>query len=356
MADAITKRIRRRAATPLAVFCSDSGLGYSGNPRSLHEQLGEHGWSGDTVWVKGLGGNGFPADVETVQLGSRDFYLASGSARYWIDDGSFPEHVRKPRGTIYLRMGDRLSMQALMAADDHEVVLLDGRQADCRWDFLLDSQPDATPARVAPSVTKLSGGPGTPFLDPLVRHGAVPMNPSDERDVGLPPDREGLNVLLGPLRTQKPGTAGMPWSVDDAARLIEGTGRLLICPQPGDRWQIPGHLSHLLVDVGRVPDWGRAMLASDVLVAESPELSLDYVLLDRPIVVYRPPGFGREHPRRGVSLGPVAHSDDELVDLLASVRDWDDTYRDARRGLRARYFSAEDGHAAARVLAAVIDG
>ena len=51
--DAVRKRVRRRMGRPLAVFCSDGGRSFSGNPKYLYSELVRTQWPGESIWVRG---------------------------------------------------------------------------------------------------------------------------------------------------------------------------------------------------------------------------------------------------------------------------------------------------------------
>lgn len=352
LADAARKRVRRRLGPPLAVFCSEGGRAYSGNPKYLHEELVRVGWDGDIVWVRGRGGRGFPEGVPTVTKGSRQYYLAMGSATHWVDDTGVPAHVDKPRGTRYLHAQDRLQrarqhLRARARGDDGMPEL-----TAQRWDMALGHPGDRAAAAPAPGRTRVLADLGIPRLDPLIRTAGVAAARRAARGgIGLPADLGGLDVLLAPLAGLPPGAAGLPWPPAEAASLVSGRGRLLFAAPPADRWRVPAELSEVLVDVGRVPDWTLALLASDVLVTCDPALWCEYLLLDRPVIVYRHEGC--DAPDGGPAPGPVASSGAEVAELLDGLPGWAGDYAEARHELRARLLPEEDGRASSRVVAAV---
>ncbi len=151
---------------------------------------------------------------------------------------------------------------------------------------------------------------------------------------------------------QQPGSLG---GRSVAAELVSGLGRLLLLgPVTRTDGVMPDELSHLLVDVGRVPDGTLAILSSDVLVTSDIGRTREYLLVDRPVILVQgqaaasePGSIGRRPP------GPVARSSLELTGLLRELAAWSEQYSDARRNLRTRWLPAEDGGASARVVQAV---
>ncbi len=352
--DAVRKRVRRRVGRRMAVFCSDGGRSFSGNPKYLYSELVRTQWPGELIWVRGSRGRSFPDGVQTVAKGSREYYLAMGSATHWVDDTDIPAHISKPGTTTYLQARDALQEARWGGSGS---TLLSSAQAldQGRWDFTLLGRGAADESR-PPHLSaegRMLAGLGTPRLDPLARHAEVGKAPADLISCGLPPDPGGLDVLLAPADESDSATAGLPWRPQVAAELISGLGRLLFPVRSKDRWRIPDELSHLLVDIGRVPDRTSAILASDVLVTSDLSRTREYLLVDRPVILMQGGAAASgPGPIKGPP-GPVARSSLELTGLLCGLADWPEQYSEARRDLRTRWFPAEDGRASARVAQAV---
>jgi CDP-glycerol glycerophosphotransferase len=111
--------------------------------------------------------------------------------------------------------------------------------------------------------------------------------------------------------------------------------------------------------------------SSDILITDYSSLAFDYLLLDRPLIFYRPAGDKVVVPARGFiptlvneTPGALATDVHELIavaDITAGfVRAPDtDRYRGARRNLRTKLFDYVDGNAAQRLCALImkqIDG
>ena len=199
LVDSVKKRVRRRVGPPLAVFSSELGLGYSGNPRYIFEELMRSGWLGEAVWVRRDRSNqsiDFPDRVELVAEGSREYYVALGSAKYWITDRIAHAHVRKPHGTTYVQTWHGFPVsRAFFNPSRHD---LEASSQALSWDYLVVPH-----YRVGQTLKRtfrtnaVALSPGSPRVDPLVSHRGRDRSAADSVAFGLP-DSNGLNVLYAP--------------------------------------------------------------------------------------------------------------------------------------------------------------
>ncbi|MGC3005260.1 CDP-glycerol glycerophosphotransferase family protein, partial [Streptomyces sp. G35A] len=117
-----------------------------------------------------------------------------------------------------------------------------------------------------------------------------------------------------------------------------------------------------VVDVSGHPDVESLCLASDVLVTDFSPLMFDYAGLDRPIVLHAEDWEAYEAARgtyfdvRAFPPGPVAGSEDELIDIFATGHWCGSRSAELRAAFRARFCPYDDGRAAERVVRRVVFG
>jgi CDP-glycerol glycerophosphotransferase (TagB/SpsB family) len=116
-----------------------------------------------------------------------------------------------------------------------------------------------------------------------------------------------------------------------------------------------------VLDVTAYPDISRLLVAADALVTDYSSVMFDFTATGKPIFFFAP---DLEHYRgelRGFSLdlaahapGPVTATQDELEEALADdeVRA---RYADRYAAWRERFNARDDGHAAERVVARILD-
>jgi CDP-glycerol glycerophosphotransferase (TagB/SpsB family) len=111
-----------------------------------------------------------------------------------------------------------------------------------------------------------------------------------------------------------------------------------------------------IIDVSGHPSAEEVCLASDGLITDYSSLMFDYAGLDRPIVLHAA-DWDTYRATRGVYFdvtahppGPVARSQEELTDILATGSWSGPRSAQLRAAFRARFCPYDDGHAAERVV------
>ena len=92
---------RRLPLTDTVFFEAWKGRQYSDNPRAIFEELVRRGDERRLVWAVEHHGVEVPDGVETVVVGSRDYYRALGRARSVVSNDSMPKHYVKRPGSRY---------------------------------------------------------------------------------------------------------------------------------------------------------------------------------------------------------------------------------------------------------------
>ncbi|HLS93490.1 MAG TPA: CDP-glycerol glycerophosphotransferase family protein [Microbacterium sp.] len=222
-----------------------------------------------------------------------------------------------------------------------------------RWDVLLAQNRFA--ARILSRAYAFLGRPiwveGYPRNDLLVRgdEGAT------RRALGIADDERV--ILYAP--TWRDDRDAMVDFVDPIA-LAEQT-RSVVLVRGHSRTLIPGQNAHgpRVIDVTGYADMSRLMLAADALVTDYSSVMFDFTITGKPLYFLVP---DLEHYRgalRGFYFdlaerapGPIVRSQDELVAAFdRDPADYADKYAEWRRVFNAR----DDGHAAERVVARLID-
>lgn len=115
-----------------------------------------------------------------------------------------------------------------------------------------------------------------------------------------------------------------------------------------------------VVDVSQVGDMADLLDVTDILVTDYSSVLFDFVLTDRPIVLFQPDQAtyfeqrGLSYDIRDFAPGPIATTQRELADLIATVDHWNDDWAGRRAEYRARFGQCETGEAAAHVVRDVI--
>jgi CDP-glycerol glycerophosphotransferase len=345
---------QRRPLDPgLAVFAAYWYRGYACNPRAIYERLAP-GLRG--VWVVKEGGS-VPDGVESVVAGTEAYYDVLARATYFVNNVNFPNHLVKRPGQIHVMThhGTPLKQMGMDLAHARGTHGLAGVLRRCRrWDYAVSANAftslqfeRAYPTRYTTLET------GYPRNDVLAS--ATPERVRGVRaELGIADGQTA--VLYAPTHREYLEDPTPPL---DLARFAEGLGGNHVLLARLHYFHEEQPLLRELHDAGRIrdvashPSVEELCLAADILVTDYSSIMFDYAVLDRPIAIHAP-DWEVYREQRGTYFdlltegpGPVARSDDELLELVTSGSERPDP------GFRERFCSLEDGHAAERVIAAV---
>jgi CDP-glycerol glycerophosphotransferase len=122
---------------------------------------------------------------------------------------------------------------------------------------------------------------------------------------------------------------------------------------------VPAGEAGLVRDVSGYPDAGELLLAADVLITDYSSLMFDFAITGRPMLFFAYDLDTYEHDIRGFYIdyraqapGPIARTEDELLEALRELRDEHVPSEYAQRyaEFRSTFCSLDDGQAAARVV------
>lgn len=302
------------------VFESGQGTVYGGSPRAIYEQIRASGHPVRATWSYATSSAGFPKDASLVRRGSWGYHLALARAEYWVDDHGFPPELAKRLATTYIHTPPGTACD-YVGFDAPETKLATRaakarlQQAVNRYDFLVagsghdaDTWKAALRARAEPLPV------GNPRNDLLVSGEEIDRVDRLAAHIGLTP---GTVVVL----------------------CVGASG-----PSLGPGFTI------LDFDALAVHDVTSLLRLTDVLVTDVSPLLFDFLLLDRPVVLYTPDS------RRTAYVdvlddppGPVVRDADVLAAAVRDARRTGDLYRSARRRLVERYGEHERGSAAKEI-------
>lgn len=349
------------------VFESHMGKCYGDSPRAIHEELRAQSRRGvRCTWSYATSADGFPADARLVRRLSWRYLWALARAQYWVDNQGFPLDLRKPPGTTYLqtwhgsaykRMGFAESRIKAQNAPEREKLAA----ALARFDhFLVRSEHDvSTLARDYRQPPSSLVACGYPRNDRLVRARATDESqerfprPALAADLGIPDHR--TVVLYAPTfrgMPKKGRTTRLPLDVrrfadrfaDDYVLLVRAhyleSAVLPVCP-PGTVIDVSGH-----------HDVSELLCLADALITDYSSIMFDYALLDRPMAFFTPDleeyaaGRGSYFDLRAEAPGPVVETEDELLRVMAELKQSDATHRADRARFAEKFGGYESGRAA----------
>ncbi|MFE7333979.1 bifunctional glycosyltransferase/CDP-glycerol:glycerophosphate glycerophosphotransferase [Streptomyces griseus] len=355
------------------VFESHMGTCYGDSPRALYEEIRRQGLKLRATWSYDSAPAGFPDDARLVRRWSWRYLWALARAEYWVDNQGFPQHLRKPRHTTYLQTWHG-SAYKRMGFDETRVRLQNAPQRERlqravdRFDhFLVRSEHDVnTLARAYRLPDERLLRTGYPRNDALIAErnrseteGRLPRPPLAEA-LGLADHKK--TVLYAPTFRGGPGKqrrSRLLLDVREFAARFGDTHTLLVRSHYLESARLPVCPPGTVVDVSRHHDVSELLALTDVLITDYSSIMFDFVLLDRPVVLFAPDldayadERGSYFDLRENAPGPVTATQDELFTALAELKKSDTRYADQRREFAERFGSYDRGDAARRTVEAV---
>lgn len=314
------------------LFSSYSGRSYSDNPMCISEALHQVCLDAQIFWQlkKGTFLDGIPDYVKVIPAHSLRALKAYSTARVFVDNINRPHYMLKFPGQYYIQTwhGDRGFKKVLFDMGTNER-FPDGEQMD-----LAISGSDFG-SRVYRSSLKYKGEVleiGCPRNDILVKN---PPETSAQvrRELGIPED---VSILMyAPTFRNKIAGSKISalLSLETLRTHLESvTGEKWICLSRG-HMLTKGVNSDAAIDVSSYPDTSKLLLITDMLISDYSSIAGDFMLLGRPAIFYQP-DLQDYLSERGLYFNPdesplvVAHNEEELLDIIATPRDWAQNCRD----------------------------
>ncbi|MER5319622.1 bifunctional glycosyltransferase/CDP-glycerol:glycerophosphate glycerophosphotransferase [Streptosporangium roseum] len=346
----------------LALFESDVGAGYTGNPRYVYEELRRRQAPLDMVWSVARARRNFPGDARLVRRMSWRHLWTMARAGYWVDSHGMPLAYPKPARTRYLQTwhGQGIKSVGFNSPDlraDFPGPREQWRAAVARWDALVS--PSAEFERVFLPSHGYEGPVlryGSPRCDVLV-HGDDEAVRRARDSLEIPPGRRVL--LYAPTYRDQARFSGRSIRADLAmmAEALAGEWVVILRPHPVERYQVPQHLRHFVRPAGSYPEVNDLMLASDALLTDYSSLMCDYAITGRPMLFliddweeYRHVERGVYHDLPSIAPGPCLATTEELIGALRDLDGVAASFAARYIEFRRMWCADEKGHASAKVV------
>ncbi len=360
---------RRQPLADTVFFEAWKGRQYSDSPRAVFEELVRRGDRRRLVWAVEHHGVEVPDDVETVVVGSRDYYRALGRARWVVSNDSMPAHYAKRDGSTYGQTWHGTPLKRIgfdienlqMANKDY---LVQFAKEVAKWDALVSPnaystdifrrafrydgpvletgyprndvfhRPDERAARTAAVVERLGIQPGKQVI----------LYAPTWRDNDY--DRSGRYQFAMKLDLERMYREFK----DDAVLLIRGHQ---LVADSVDTSMFGGFARN----VSHYPDISDLYLAADVLVTDYSSVMFDFVNTGRPMIFFAHDLEAYRDDLRGFYVdfeaeapGPLLTHTTEVIDALRDLPGVASRHAARYAAFRDKYASLEDGQASARFV------
>jgi len=315
-------------------------------------------------------GHWAPSDARRVVIGSHEWYDVLGTARVLVTNTELEEWYRRRPDQLVVQcfhgypskaMGR--SQWAARELPPRRVAVMRRRSVDT-WDLISTPTPEMTQVyREQYGYAGPAAEHGYPRNDALRRPDADEVRGATRRRLGIRDDQTA--VLYAPTwrdhLATRPRAAAMSEHLDvDAAAAALGDSHVVLVR--GHRFHTPGPSRRGVVDVTDHPEVNELILASDVAVLDYSSLRFDYALTGRPMVFlvpdladYTSGVRGFLFPFEDTAPGPLVATTEEVVTQVRDVAALSSAWSSRIREFDARFNPYQDGHAAERMLDAILD-
>nr|WP_274638115.1 CDP-glycerol glycerophosphotransferase family protein [Microbacterium bovistercoris] len=356
---ALERRYANRPSDRLenAVFFeSFYGRNVADNPLAIDRELARRAPAVTRYWSVADLSVPVPDGAIPIVEGSPQWWRARGSARLLVVNDWLRRRFERRRGQRVLQTwhGTPLKRLALHRRGfDLRRALAVVREAR-RWDVLLAQNPYA--GRILRAAYAFGRRP--------VWVEGYPRN-----DVLVGGDGAAVRAMLGIGATEKVLLYAPTWR-DDRTHIVDFLDLEALARETGAVVLVRGHSRTLIpgtdaggtrvIDVTSFGDTAQLMLAADALITDYSSVMFDFSVTGRPIFFHVPDIAHYRGRLRGFYFdlaahapGPLVRTQQELVDAITAH----DPSRYAERYAqwRARFNARDDGHAAERVVARILD-
>jgi CDP-glycerol glycerophosphotransferase (TagB/SpsB family) len=351
-------------------FESFAGRSATDTPLALFEELMRRRPELVPVWGILDHGHWAPPESRAVVIGSRAWYDVLGTARVLVTNTELEAWYRRRPDQLVVQcfhgypskaMG--MSQWAAWELPPRRVAVMRRRSVET-WDLISTPTPEMTEVyREQYGYSGAAMEHGYPRDDALRGPDAATVRDRVRRQLGVRPDQTA--VLYAPTwrdhLATRPRAAAMSEHLDVAAAAAAlGDSHVLLLR--GHRFHAPGPSRPGVVDVTDHPEVNDLVLASDVAVLDYSSLRFDYAITGRPMVFlvpdladYTAGVRGFLFPFEETAPGPLVSTTDEVVARVRDVGALAAAWSERVAAFDARFNPYQDGHAAERLLDAILD-
>ncbi|MEB6170262.1 bifunctional glycosyltransferase family 2 protein/CDP-glycerol:glycerophosphate glycerophosphotransferase [Staphylococcus pseudoxylosus] len=281
------------------VFESFGGKNYSDSPKYIYEYMMKHHPNYEFIWVfKNPSKVQLPGSAKKVKKGSKAYYEAYSTAKYWVTNARLPLYLNKKPNQVYIQNWHGTPLKRL--ANDMKVIRMPGtttdnykrnfREETSRWDYLVS--PNAYSSKIFETAFWMNPEQileiGYPRNDVLVNHANDKAYIQQiKENLNLPANKKV--IMYAPT-----------WRDDEFVKKGKYLFNLQIDldnlqAQLGDDYVVLLRMHYLIsnaldlrgyedfaIDVSNYSDISELYLISDCLITDYSSVMFDYGVLKRP--------------------------------------------------------------------------
>jgi CDP-glycerol glycerophosphotransferase len=356
----------------VVVFMSNLGRNYSGNPKSIYEEMLAVGDDKKyrCYYILENKRLQLPGKIKPVRMGRIQFYYVMAVAGTIISDTRFPNHIRKRKQAMYLQTwhGTPLKKLALdmnsynmAGGETKETYQREFKKNSATWDYLI-SQNDFS-SHIFRRAFAFDGEIleiGYPRNDILFKHNNTDAIQALKLKYQLPVEKKIL--LYAPtwrdnsFYDKESYRMNAPLDYDYLYEMLSKEYIILIKYHYMVREKLDfSEYNGFYRVMDSSYDISELSLASDMLITDYSSVMFDYSILKRPMIFYVYDIKEYEEELRGFYFdfikeapGPFVMTTQELAEQILSYEG--SSYQERYHDFSQKYHSFENGKAAEKVL------
>ncbi|MGE8206618.1 CDP-glycerol glycerophosphotransferase family protein [Heyndrickxia sp. NPDC080065] len=357
------------------IFQSYYGNSYACNPKAIYEEMLSQNKNIKAVWVMKDLQKDLPGNPILVKPHSFKYYFYMATAKYFVNNGNFPDFYKKRSDTIHVetwhgtplkKLGLDVDPDSVAYAENTSIELLNRVK---RWDYLI--APNHYTAEIlkrAYNYNKKTLEIGYPRNDIFYRNDNVKKVEEIKKQLNIDPSKKV--ILYAPTwrdddrkGSKKSSPFEFRFDLDQFKERFGDEYVLLLRLHYFDAARI--HLlgfEDLVYNVTYYDDIQELYLISDILITDYSSVMFDYANLNRPIIFYTYDLLKYGSKMRGFYFdfqeeapGPIVLSDSELYETIANIEDLRDEYSEKYENFKDRFCNLDDGHASQRAIEIIFE-
>ncbi|TCP17656.1 CDP-glycerol glycerophosphotransferase [Scopulibacillus darangshiensis] len=355
------------------IFQSYYGNSYACNPKAIYEELLKQNKKVNAVWVMKDLKKTIPGNPKIVKPRSFKYYYYMAVAKYFVNNGNFPDFYKKRSGAIHVqtwhgtplkRLGYDVDPDSISYSENTSINLMNRVK---RWDYLV--APNSYTANIltrAYNFQKTVLEVGYPRNDIFYQEDKDLKIREIKKKLNIPRDKKV--ILYAPTwrdTEHKSGKKHEPYEFRfDFENFKEKFGDeyvLLLRLHYFDaaRIQTFGY-DDLVYNATYYDDIKDLYLISNILVTDYSSVMFDFANLNRPIIFFTYDLFIYESKMRGFYFdfkndapGPLVTNEEMLYEAIENIDLLKVEYSEKYQAFREKFCNLDDGSASKRAINAV---
>lgn len=365
----------KKPVEPDTVFFSTFyGRAYADSPRAIYEYMLEHYPDKKYVWLINDDSIEIPGNPIRIKSKSIKYMYYCAVAGLWVTNTRQPKWYIKRKGTKLLQCWHGTPLKRLVfdmgevfgsQSGDYKKFFY---QQACEWDYLISDNAFSTNAFHSafkyPKEKMLEAG--YPRNDLLFGDDKEERALKLKQKLGLPTDKK--LVLYAPTwrddqaRGNKEYGFELKFDLKKMAQLKDEYFFILRMHYfISDNLELTDEEKEYVADYSKYNDIGELYLMSDVIITDYSSVFFDFANLRRPMLFfvydledYRDTLHGFYFNMEEGCPGPMLKTNEEVIDALKNIDKIEAQYKEQYDKFCEEFCSLDDGHAAERVVKAIL--